>query len=106
MFENPRRGRQARNFTTNVPKILDFKSSSEQIFSRKLSLGAPDVLQAGASGSQIHLPLPLFPNPNQPYRALSSIGGRLNDPTVGGQLAFHFQPFYIHTRNELVVSVR
>ena len=28
MFENPRRGRQARN----VPKILDLKSSSEQIF--------------------------------------------------------------------------
>ena len=41
MFENPRRGRQARNFTTNVPKILVFKSSSEQIFSRKLPLGAP-----------------------------------------------------------------
>ena len=41
MFENPRRDRQARNFTTNVPKILDLKSSSEQIFSRKLSLGAP-----------------------------------------------------------------
>ena len=33
MFENPRRGRQARNFTTNVPIILDPKSSSEQIFS-------------------------------------------------------------------------
>ena len=33
MFENPRRGRQAKNFTTNVPKILDHKSSSEQIFS-------------------------------------------------------------------------
>ena len=33
MFENPRRGRQARNLTTNVPKILDLKSSSEQIFS-------------------------------------------------------------------------
>ena len=33
MFENPRRGRQARNFTTHVPKILDLKSSSEQIFS-------------------------------------------------------------------------
>ena len=29
-----RRCRQARNLTTNVPKILDFKSSSEQIFSR------------------------------------------------------------------------
>ena len=42
MFENPRRGRQARNFTTNVPKILDLKSSSEQIFFRKLSLGAPE----------------------------------------------------------------
>ena len=33
MFENPRGGRQARNFTTNVPKMLDLKSSSEQIFS-------------------------------------------------------------------------
>ena len=33
MFVNPRRGRQARNYTTNVPKILDFKSSYEQIFS-------------------------------------------------------------------------
>ena len=33
MFENPRRGRQATNFTTNVPKILYLKSSSEQIFS-------------------------------------------------------------------------
>ena len=31
----------ARNFTTNVPKILDLKSSSEEIFFRKLSLGAP-----------------------------------------------------------------
>ena len=43
MFENPRRGRQARNFTTNVSKILDLKSSSEQMFFRKLSLGAPVV---------------------------------------------------------------
>ena len=40
MFENPRRGRQARNFTTNVPKILDLKSSSEQIFS-KIDVGCP-----------------------------------------------------------------
>ena len=36
MFENPRRGRQARNFTTNVPKIVVLKSSSEQIFSKIL----------------------------------------------------------------------
>ena len=41
MFENPRRGRQARNLTENDPKILDLKSSSEQIIFRKLSLGAP-----------------------------------------------------------------
>ena len=34
MFENPRRGRQARNLTTNVPKILDLKSSSEQVVSK------------------------------------------------------------------------
>ena len=40
---------QARNFTTNVPKILDLKSSSEQIFFRKLSLGAP------GSSSQLHI---------------------------------------------------
>ena len=47
MFENPgspRRGMQARNFTTNIPKILDLKSPSEQIFFRKLSLGAADVI--------------------------------------------------------------
>ena len=31
MFENPRRGKQARNVTTNVPKILDLKSSSEPL---------------------------------------------------------------------------
>ena len=31
-FENPRRGRQARNFTQNVPKILELK----------FTLGAPD----------------------------------------------------------------
>ena len=46
MFENPRRGMQARNFTTNVPKILGLKSSSEQIFFRKLSLGAPDKAES------------------------------------------------------------
>ena len=45
MFENPRRGRQARNFATNSPKILDLKSSSEQTFSRKLPLGAPEFIQ-------------------------------------------------------------
>ena len=33
-LENPRRGRQARNLTINVPKILDLKSSSEQIISK------------------------------------------------------------------------
>ena len=39
MFENPRRGRQVRNFTTNVPKILDLKSSSEQIFAPEQARG-------------------------------------------------------------------
>ena len=38
MIENPRRGRQERNFTTNVPKILVLKSSSKQIFSRWVPL--------------------------------------------------------------------
>ena len=46
MFENPTRGRQARNFTKNVPKVLDLKSSSEQISCfRKLTLGAPDSMR-------------------------------------------------------------
>ena len=44
MFENPRRGRQARNFTENDPKILDLKSSSEQIIFWKLSVGAPECI--------------------------------------------------------------
>ena len=43
----------ARNFTTNVPKILDLKSSSEQIFFRKLSLGAP-VFSTIDSGKLVH----------------------------------------------------
>ena len=42
LFENPTRGRQARNFTENDSKILDLKSSSEQIIFRKLSLGAAE----------------------------------------------------------------
>ena len=33
MFENPRTCRQAQNLTTKISKILDLKSSSEQIFS-------------------------------------------------------------------------
>ena len=42
MFKNPRRDRQARDFTINVPKILDLKSSSEQIFSGQGSLARTD----------------------------------------------------------------
>ena len=45
-FENPRRGRPAINLTTNVLKILDFKSSSEQIFFQKLLFGAPGYCRA------------------------------------------------------------
>ena len=67
MFENPRRSRQPRNFTTNVPKILDLKSSSEQIFCRKLSLGAPDFLSdvfvvvAVVAGQAPYLAWPMVP---------------------------------------------
>ena len=44
-FENLRRGRQARNFTTNVPKILDFKLIVFQTdILQKLMLGAPDTV--------------------------------------------------------------
>ena len=43
MFENSRRGRQARNFTTNGPEILYLKSSFEQICSPKIDVGCPDL---------------------------------------------------------------
>ena len=62
MFENPRRGRQARNFTTNVPKILDLKSSSEQIFFRKLSLGAPSVLKVEIEKNQNEIGIGYIPS--------------------------------------------
>ena len=55
MSENARRGRQARNFTTNVPKILVLKSSSEQIFSRKLPLGAPALCADRFLAIYLHL---------------------------------------------------
>ena len=45
MFENPGRGRQARNFSTNAPKILDLKSSSEQIFPENCRWVPPKVLK-------------------------------------------------------------
>ena len=45
VFENSRRGGQARNFTTNVPKILDLKSSSEQIFSENCRWVPPFIVE-------------------------------------------------------------
>ena len=52
-FENPRRGRQARNLSEDDPKILDLKSSSEQIIFRKLSFGAP-VARLLLSSAKVH----------------------------------------------------
>ena len=44
MFENPRKIRQARNFTKNVPKILDLNIVLRTDIFRKLTLGAPDYI--------------------------------------------------------------
>ena len=73
MFENPRRGRQARNFTPNVPRILDLKSSSEQIFSEnsrwvrllglKLTFVSPQDL--------VWLPMKYFSRPIQVLSAVN-----------------------------------
>ena len=41
MFENPRRGRQARNFTENDPKILDLKSYFRTDNFPKIVVGCP-----------------------------------------------------------------
>ena len=55
VFENPRRGWQARNLTTNVPKIL---VGSQIVFLtdifKKLTMGAPDF----SAVSYTHLTLP------------------------------------------------
>ena len=89
MFENPRRSRQARNFTTNVPKILDLKSSSEQIFFRKLSLGAPEViLLLPDSRSNRNMKMLVFEErgkPEYPEKTFQSKGEnqQQNQPTYG-----------------------
>ena len=53
MFENPRRGRQPKNFTTNVPKILDLKSSSEQIFSENCRWVPPSCPEFKSSATLV-----------------------------------------------------
>ena len=58
-FENPRRGRQARNLSENDPKILDLKSSSEQIIFRKLSLGAPEKC-SNCRVTSLSVPFPIL----------------------------------------------
>ena len=56
MFENPRRRRQARNFTTNVPKVLNLKSLPNSF--RKLTLGAPDkVMNLHDDSHRYYLPV-------------------------------------------------
>ena len=44
MFENPRRGRQARNLTKNVPNSSRCQIVFRTDIFRKLLLGAPEVL--------------------------------------------------------------
>ena len=44
MFGNPRRGRQARNFTRNVPKILDSQIVFRTVIFQKLTLDAHDLV--------------------------------------------------------------
>ena len=63
MFENPRRGRQARNFTKNVPKILNLKSCSEQIFSFEVLLKEEEQdkgIARVAKGTKTSSPAPLL----------------------------------------------
>ena len=56
MLENPRRRRQARNFTTNVPKVLNLKSLPNSF--RKLTLGAPDkVMNLHDDSHRYYLPV-------------------------------------------------
>ena len=59
MFENPRRGRQARNCTKNVSKILDLRIVFRTDIFRKLTLGTPDTVlhyQKTEDPKRNHLP--------------------------------------------------
>ena len=53
MFENPSGGMQANNVTTNVPKILVLKSSSEQIFSENCRWVPPKSVYAAHSVNEL-----------------------------------------------------
>ena len=81
MLENPRRGRQARNFTTNVPKILVLKSSSEQVFSRKLPLGAPESWEI-VEKWDVYIDIFVVTKTLQEVNALKEIPGR-RDQGIG-----------------------
>ena len=78
MFENPARtGRQARNFTTNVPKILDLKSSSEQIFSENcrwapLKLGLTVVRNIYGLLKFRYIEIYIFRFPENPIKQVST----------------------------------
>ena len=74
MFENPRRGRQARNFTTNVPKILDLKSSRRTDIFRKLSLDAPDYSQL--TNEKLFLLVQGFTSLSSAWKNLGKVGGK------------------------------
>ena len=97
MFENPRRGRQARNFTTNAPKILDLKSSSEQIFSRKLPLGAPASCVSRRLSLSVRgfLPKPLIIQQNFILRASPIFNKKFLTPKTlrGMELSFRRNDF-------------
>ena len=65
MFENPRRGSQARNFTKNVPKILDLKSNR---YFPKIDVGCPwsrekTIFIVRFLGREQKGPSPLLPSP-------------------------------------------
>ena len=52
MFENPRRCRQARNFTTNVPKTLDLTNRLPNRHFPKIEVGCPWNLKKKLIGTE------------------------------------------------------
>ena len=100
MLENPRRGRQARNFTTNVPKILVLKSSSEQIFSRKLPLGAPvwHFFKRSISGCKAGL---MWNNPRQIHDRRFDRIEPVNSSSEPGMYQWHVMGLWVCRRNPL-----
>ena len=103
MFENPRRGRKARNFTTNVPKILDLNRLPKGYFP-KINVGWPwfsgQNLFLSCAGGRVLVLLVL-------YMTTVAVRPLVVSTYSGSLLEYRITQHLLHLRdNESTVSLR